>query len=144
LNNEQKILNDELTVKSKTDNLSVVRDFIRSYASKCGLMEKEISKIVLAVDEACTNIIKHAYKYSPQGDINLRINCSQNKFVVLITDTGNHFNPELIPEPNLAAFQKEKRKGGLGIFLIKKLMDEVNYKNLSGERNQVELVKYIG
>jgi len=144
LTNEQKILHDELTVKSKTDNLSVVRDFIQSYASKCGLMENEISKIVLAVDEACTNIIKHAYKYSPDGDINIRINCFKNKFVVVITDTGNHFNPELIPEPNLQTFQKEKRKGGLGIFLIKKLMDEVNYKNLSGERNQVELVKYIG
>ncbi|GAB4126808.1 MAG: hypothetical protein Fur0015_00370 [Ignavibacteriales bacterium] len=140
---ENFILQDELTVKSRTDNLSVVRDFIQSYASKCGLEKSEISKIVLAVDEACTNIIKHAYKFSPEGDIHLKINCLPKKFIVSITDKGNHFNPELIPEPDLQAYQKEKKKGGLGIFLIKKLMDEVTYKNLSNNLNQVELVKYI-
>lgn len=143
MENKKFILQNELTVKSRTDNLSKVREFIQSYALQCGLSKDEISKIVLAVDEACTNIIKHAYQFSPEGDIKLKINCLPKKFIVSITDEGNHFNPELIPEPDLKALQKEKKKGGLGLFLIKKLMDEVKYQNLSDNRNQVELIKYI-
>lgn len=143
MNNSFQILQDRLVVKSKTENLSTVREFISTQAERCGLKSQDIQKIVLAVDEACTNVIKHAYNFSPEGDIIIQIKCMPEKFVVSITDNGKHFNPNLVPEPNLQLFQKEKKKGGLGIFLMKRLMDEVYYRNLSDKRNQVELVKYI-
>jgi len=143
LNTENKILQDKLVIKSKTDNLSKVREFITSLAQNCGLKNQDIQKIVLAVDEACTNVIKHAYNYSPEGEIIIQTKCLSDKFIVSITDKGNHFDPNLVPEPNLQLFQKEKKKGGLGIFLMRKLMDEVYYRNISNEQNQVELVKYF-
>ncbi|MBI5731472.1 MAG: ATP-binding protein [Ignavibacteriales bacterium] len=133
----------ELLIKSKTDNLAVIRDFIKSAADESGFSEDTIGKIILAVDEACTNIIKHAYKYSPEGNIIIKIKFNDPKFSISITDEGSHFDPNIVPEPDLCEYYKQKRVGGLGMFLIKKLMDEVNYSTLSGNKNQVILVKYL-
>jgi serine/threonine-protein kinase RsbW len=62
LNASNKILSEKLSVNSNTDNLSHIREFTRTSAEKAGFSEDTIGKIILAVDEACTNIIKHAYK----------------------------------------------------------------------------------
>lgn len=135
--------NKKLVVKSTTDNLIKIRDFIKDSAASSGLKEDAIGKIILAVDEACTNIIKHAYKYSVDGEINVAIKSDKLKFTIQITDSGNHFDPENIPEPDIQKYHKQKKGGGLGMFLMKKLMDEVSYKNLTNNRNQVTLIKYI-
>ena len=133
----------ELTVPSTTDNLSKVRVFVKNYAENFGLDNDLTGKIVLAVDEACTNIIKHAYKYSPEGNITVKLKSGKKKLSITIIDEGGHFDPQRIPEPDLEKMQHERRGGGLGIFLMKKLMDEVEYSNLAGNRNKVVLVKYI-
>ena len=133
----------KLTVKSSTDNLALIRDFTKSAAEECGFGPQEVGKITLAVDEACTNVIKHAYKYSPEGEIVLHIKFRQPKFVILIKDKGLHFDPNAVPEPNIKVYHKEKRSGGLGMYLMKKLMDEVSYENLKENLNQVTLVKYL-
>lgn len=133
----------ELQVKSSTDNLAEIREFIRSSAEKSRFDKPAVEKIILAVDEACTNIIKHAYKYSPDGEINIKIQSTESKFTILITDEGQHFDPNLVPEPNLAEYHKQRKVGGLGMFLMKKLMDEVRYNTLNDKRNQVVLVKYL-
>ncbi len=143
MNSYNKIFEKELLIKSKTDNLAVIRDFIKSAADQSGFSEDTTGKIILAVDEACTNIIKHAYKNSPEGNIIIKIKFNDPKFSISITDEGSHFDPNKVPEPNLREYYKEKRVGGLGVFLIKKLMDEVNYSTLSGNKNQVILVKYL-
>jgi len=65
----KKKIERELVIKSSTDNLAVVREFIETSALESGFSEKVVKKISLAVDEACTNIIKHAYNYSPDNDI---------------------------------------------------------------------------
>lgn len=143
MNSVNKIFEKELLVKSTTDNLAVIRDFIKSAANQSGFSEDSTGKIILAVDEACTNIIKHAYKYSPEGNILIKIKFNDPKFSISITDDGSHFDPNKVPEPDLREYYKQKRVGGLGMFLIKKLMDEVNYSTLSGNKNQVILVKYL-
>ena len=138
-----KIFEKELLVKSTTDNLAAIRDFVKSAANQSGFSEDSTGKIILAVDEACTNIIKHAYKYSPEGNILIKIKFNDPKFSISITDDGSHFDPNKVPEPDLREYYKQKRVGGLGMFLIKKLMDEVNYSTLGGNKNQVILVKYL-
>jgi serine/threonine-protein kinase RsbW len=143
LNSSDKIFEREIVVKSTTDNLAVVRNFTKTAAEESGFSDETTGKIILAVDEACTNIIKHAYKYSPEGEIRLSIKSEDNKFIIAITDEGNHFDPNRIPEPNLSEYYKQKRVGGLGMFLIKKLMDDVKYNTLTGNKNQVVLVKYL-
>ncbi|MFC2083773.1 ATP-binding protein [Bacteroidota bacterium] len=133
----------ELTIRSSTDNLSSVRDFTKGATEEIGVDQKSAGKIILAVDEACTNIIKHAYEYSRGGKIHIKIKADNKKFSITIIDDGIHFNPDLVPEPNLMILQKEKRGGGLGMFLMRKLMDEINYTNISPNRNKVVLVKYL-
>ncbi len=140
---EIKEINRKLKVKSTTDNLARIRDFIHKAGMECKLKKEAIGEIILAADEACTNVIKHAYHYSAKGEIEINIKCKGNKFSVIITDKGEKFNIKDITEPDLEKYHKEKRVGGLGIFLMRKLMDEVKYTHLSGNRNRVTLVKYL-
>ena len=143
MNALNKILEQQIVVKSSTDNLEKIREFTKNAALQCGFGEDTIGKIILAVDEACTNIIKHAYKYSPDGIINITISFNDSRFSISITDEGEHFDPTKIPEPDLREYYKQKRVGGLGMFLIKRLMDEVKYNTISGNKNQVVLIKYL-
>ncbi|MCF8261421.1 MAG: ATP-binding protein [Melioribacteraceae bacterium] len=136
-------MNKELVIKSTTDNLARVRDFITSTAKDVGFNNETVGEMVLAVDEACTNVIKHAYKYSPDRTITVNIEFVDGKFRISITDNGIHFNPSTVPDPDIKVYHKEKRTGGLGMFLMKKLMDEVSYNTLNEDRNQVILVKYL-
>lgn len=138
-----KSFDKHIKIKSTTENLSLVRDFTKETAVLSGLDNETINKIILAVDEACTNIIKHAYKYSTDGEIVVKASFDNKKFAITLIDKGDHFNSNIIPNPNLKEYIKEKRIGGLGMFLMKKLMDEVVYSNLSDDSNQVILVKYI-
>ncbi len=133
----------ELTVSSSTNNLSEIRNFTETAAAECGFGKEDIGKIILAVDEACTNVIKHAYNYSPEGKITVTAKMQNSKFSITISDKGRSFNPELIPEPNIKEYHAQKRVGGLGMFLMKKLMDDVFYKTLPDKKNQVILIKYL-
>jgi serine/threonine-protein kinase RsbW len=132
-----------LKVKSKTENLSVVRDFISSAAAEINIPKDVAENIILAVDEACTNIIKHAYKYSPDGEIIVKVKPSLSKFVVSIIDNGLSFEPDSIPEPDLQKYYRQRRVGGLGVYLMKTLMDEVKYVSKPGKYNEVLLSKNL-
>lgn len=143
MNDLNKIEPREIIIKSSTDNLTIIRDFTKSAAEECGFSEETVGKIILAVDEACTNIIKHAYHNSPHGDIKISTKLDNSKLSISITDHGEHFDPTGIPDPDLREYYKQKRVGGLGMYLIKKLMDEVMYQTLTGNKNQVVLVKYL-
>ncbi len=133
---------NKLKIFSRTENLAEIRNFVQKVAKQCGFGEDDVQKIVLAADEACTNIIKHAYKYSPTGEIVIETKCDSEKIILTITDTGVPFEPESVPTPDLEKLAKRKKVGGLGIYLMKKLMDTVSY-NIGKEKNQIILVKYL-
>ena len=143
MNATNKKFERELIVKSSTDNLSLIRDFTKNAAAESGFSEDTIGKIILAVDEACTNVIKHGYNYSPEGEILITAKFENSKFSITITDEGTRFIPGVVPDPDLKEYHKQKRVGGLGMFLMKKLMDDVKYVNLAGNKNQVVLIKYV-
>ncbi len=133
----------ELRVKSKTENLSEIRDFVSSNANNAGIPAATIENIILAVDEACTNIIKHAYKLSPEGEIIIKIDYDNEKFTVTIIDYGKSFDPDQVPLPDLQKYYREHRVGGLGMYLMKSLMDDVSYTSVPGKYNKVLLSKKI-
>ena len=143
MNSRKKDKGNELKVKSKTENLSLIRDFVSEKALDAGLPVAAVEKIMLAVDEACTNIIKHAYKSSPEGEIFLNVDYDDEKFTITIIDYGKSFNPETIPQPDLQKYYREHKVGGLGIYLMKSLMDDVKYTSIPGKYNQVLLSKNI-
>lgn len=133
----------KLKIKSRTDNLSTIRDFVSTSATEAGVIPDFIENIILAVDEACTNIIKHAYGSSPDGELIIKVKSTPSKFTVVITDYGNSFEPERIPEPDLQKYYRQRRVGGLGMYLMKTLMDDVKYVSVPGKHNEVLLTKKL-
>ena len=125
-----------------------MRTFVSDAARQYGFGEGDVGKIELAIDEACTNIIKHAYRYNPDGIIEIRLTMQQGpehkrKFVVEIHDSGISFDSSKYTAPDMTEYFKKLRHGGLGIVLMKKLMDEVEYGPSVGDRNTIRLVKYL-
>ncbi|MDZ7623565.1 MAG: ATP-binding protein [Ignavibacteriaceae bacterium] len=133
----------QLKVKSRTENLSEIRDFVSGNARAADIPEVTVENIILAVDEACTNIIKHAYNLSPEGEIIIKIEYDEEKFMVTIIDYGKSFEPDRVPLPDLQKYYREHRVGGLGMYLMKSLMDDVEYISIPGKYNQVLLSKNI-
>jgi len=133
----------QLKVKSRTENLSEIRDFVSGNARAADIPEVTVENIILAVDEACTNIIKHAYNLSPEGEIIIKIDYDEEKFMVTIIDYGKSFKPDRVPLPDLQKYYREHRVGGLGMYLMKSLMDDVEYISIPGKYNQVLLSKNI-
>lgn len=131
------------TIPSRTDQLLEVRDFVSEAARQFGFAEEDVANIVLAVDEACTNIIKHAYQYAPDKEILIAILRTDGTFEVRIKDRGKSFNPDALKAPDLKRNLSHHRRGGLGVYLMKKLMDKVEYNFESGTSNEVSLTKYL-
>jgi serine/threonine-protein kinase RsbW len=142
-NNKTKIKEKKLVVKSKTENLSKIRAFIQGIASTVGFTNESIDNMILAVDEACTNIIKHAYKSYPDGEIIIKVKYESKKLIITIVDYGKTFMPELVPEPDIQEYYRQHKVGGLGMYLMKTLMDDVKYISVPGKYNQVLLSKNL-
>jgi serine/threonine-protein kinase RsbW len=120
-----------------------VREFVGEAARAFGFSEEDAANIVLAVDEACTNIIKHAYQYATDKEIEVSIHQNNLSFEISIFDNGRSFDPSKIRQPDLKEHLGHHKRGGLGIYLMKKLMDKVEYKFQNGKRNEVRLIKYL-
>lgn len=140
---EDKYKKKTLQIESRTENLIKIREFISNTAKSCGFDDDEVNKITLAVDEACTNIIKHAYKGRSDGIIKILLTMNKKNFKINIIDFGEPFNPQLFSITDVRSRIKNYTKGGLGMFLIRTLMDKVEYKINKNKRNQVTLIKYI-
>lgn len=133
----------KLKIPSITENLQMIREFVLKIAAKTGFNEETQEQIALAVDEACTNVIKHAHHHDARRLMDIQIQTDANKMKITITDKGRGFDITKLKDPDVEKFIKESRHGGLGIYLIKTLMDEVDYEFNPGVKNQVQLTKYL-
>jgi serine/threonine-protein kinase RsbW len=132
-----------LNIESRTDRLIAVREFVSVAARRFGFTEEDVSKIALAVDEACTNIIKHAYKFDPSKKITVIVAGRNGAFEILIQDSGKEFDPTMIQTPDMKEYLAHYRHGGLGVYLMKSLMDKVEYNITPGQKNEVKLTKFL-
>jgi serine/threonine-protein kinase RsbW len=137
-------LKDRLVVTNDTKHLILVRDFVSRLIRQSKLTAADENKIILAVDEAVANIIEHAYENQREGTIDVECSADPVKFMVTIRDSGQQFSPEAIETPDMGAHVKSKKKKGLGIYLMRLIMDEVRYTFREGIQNELVLVKYIG
>jgi serine/threonine-protein kinase RsbW len=132
----------KLTVPSSTRYLEDVRDFVTGHAAEAGFSPDVIEQLKIAVDEACTNVIKHAYKGDGEKVIDLAVIITNDKFVIRLRDRGVSFSPTDYEEPNLIELAKRRRSGGLGVHIMNRLMDRVEYRTHGGV-NECCLVKYL-
>jgi serine/threonine-protein kinase RsbW len=131
-----------LVVNASTGRLAEVRQFIAEKAEDFGFDEKQVSDIRLAVDEACTNIIKHAYQYDENQNVEIKIGLEDDKLWVSLIDTGAAFNPNKYSKPDLKRQMREKKRGGVGVYLIRKLMDKVEYLK-KDDYNMIRMFKNL-
>jgi serine/threonine-protein kinase RsbW len=136
-------MNYRYKVGCSIENLKGVRDFIRTSLKENGAPDLEISEIVLALDEMCSNLMIHAHHCNPDDLFEIHISVEKNNPVVFeIIDDGTVFDINQFDEPGIDSIIHEKRKGGLGIRLVKTIMDKVEYHHRSG-KNICRLVKNI-
>ena len=135
------ILENQLTVSGHFENLAKIGDFIGQAAVQAGLGERATYAIQLAVDEACTNIIEHAYGGEGRGQIQLTCRPLEEGLQVIIYDQGTPFDPAQVPELDTQAPLSERSSRGMGLFLIRKLADRLEFKFGTPKGNQLILFK---
>ncbi len=125
------------------ENLKGVRDFIRKSLRSHVASDVVLNEIILALDEMCSNLMIHAHHCNPDHHLEMHIDVPQKgKVIFEIMDDGEIFDINRFHEPDIDNLVHEKRKGGLGIRLVKSIMDEVIYTTLNG-RNVCRLTKTI-
>lgn len=134
----------ELKVTSTTGELAAIREFIQEKASQAGVSQKTIDSIILAVDEASTNIVKHAYHFDDSKEIKVHLSFENGSCTVSLTDFGDSFDPDKVPNPDMNEYLRQRRVGGLGLMLIRTLMDFVEYHSVKGKYNRLTMVKRYG
>ena len=115
-------------------------------AEKVGFTDDEIFRIELACDEACTNIIQHAYGAEDEGEIRLILQQTENAFIIILRDKGRAFDPDEVPKPNIPSNPNnidELTIGGLGIHFIRNIMDEISFSVDRSGHNKLVMVKYL-
>jgi serine/threonine-protein kinase RsbW len=133
-----------LVLSGSYENLAKFSEFVRQAAEDAGLDNFSIYQVETAVDEACSNIIDHAYGREGKGDIECTCLVASGELTIILRDWGIPFNPKKIRSPNLTAPLKNRKAHGLGLHFIRQWMDEVSF-NFSGETgNVLTMVKRRG
>jgi len=117
--------------------------FLDDTSKEAGLDDDAAFAVRLAGEEACTNVINHAYRGVEPGEIAVRMRCDGARVVLLIEDRAALFLPEDAPPPDLTAQWETRRQGGLGWHLIRQVMDEVRHEPREGGGNRLEMIKRL-
>ncbi|MBN2439410.1 MAG: ATP-binding protein [Deltaproteobacteria bacterium] len=116
------------TLPARMDSLHELLAFISGYAEKKGFTQDSLNRIQLVAEEALVNIFHYAYAHQTDDQVEVRLMETDGPALrVEIRDKGNPFDPLSLGEPDVAADISERRIGGMGVFLIRKMADEVRY-----------------
>lgn len=121
-----------LTIRSDLGEIARVSSLLEELMAGQGFMADEILDTQLAVEEAITNIIVHGYR-GGTGEIVIRCRATEEQVEVRVEDTAPAFDPLSLPEPDLTAAVEDRKIGGLGVFLIRQVMDGIAYRRENGK-----------
>jgi serine/threonine-protein kinase RsbW len=122
-------------------SLAGIACFVAQATQAAGLGERAAYAVQMAVDEACSNIIQHAYGGEGIGSIDCTYKVTEKSLVITLRDKGHPFDPTLVSDPDLDAQLEERALGGLGVYLIRQLMDAVEHRYEPAVGNVLTLVK---
>jgi len=129
-----------LRVPSRTEFLATIRDVTRRMAEVAGFDGAQADQLALAVDEASTNVIEHAYAGARDRRVELRFEVRGDELRVEVVDDGTAVDPRAVPHVDLRRYASERRTGGLGMHLMGRIMDTVTFRR-SGRSNVCCMVK---
>lgn len=132
----------QLHVDADVANLVKIREFVQQSTSALGVTQEIIDDIVLAVDEAVTNIIVHGYKDQP-GIIEIEVRRESDTLFLHLQDQAPSFNPTQVPSPDLTLSLEKRPLGHLGVLMIRHIVDEMIYEIRPGGGNLLTLVKNV-
>jgi serine phosphatase RsbU (regulator of sigma subunit)/anti-sigma regulatory factor (Ser/Thr protein kinase)/tetratricopeptide (TPR) repeat protein len=135
------VTKEQLKVPAHIDYLADLREFVTRIGKKHGFSDRVINAFKLAIDEAGTNVMRHAYRdVGGDGFITIRAIVKTNSLTICLIDQGKYFDPKHVKDPDLQRYVDIGKKGGLGIFIMRRLMDEIDYRKTE-EGNELRLTK---
>lgn len=135
-------MNHQIRIYCQTSALAELRVFLQKTLEELHLSEKDQHQVTLAVEEVCANLIIHSHNCNAKDHIELEVKEAPGKLIFEIKDKGEAFNLIDYEIPDLKKVIGEKRKGGLGIILVKKIMDEIEFESHKGI-NTCRLIKWF-
>jgi serine/threonine-protein kinase RsbW len=135
---------ESLTVPAELDSLAKISVFITDATARAGLDDHAAWQVQLAVDEASTNVIQHGYSDDAPGELELAWRVDGPDLVVTLRDRGRRFNPDDVPAPDITSPLEERQAGGLGLYLMGRLMDSVTFEFDDAKGNLLKMTKRIG
>lgn len=132
----------KISIPSDLRYLKCVRNFVKDIISEKEYKKVTVDQIVLAVDEACSNVIEHSYKMNPSKKLTVTINCSKEKSTFIIEDNGIGLKSLKYKRLDLNKYIQKRKEGGLGRYIIQHVMDKITYKKMES-KNKLTLIKYF-
>jgi len=133
---------NNIKVNCSTKNLKEIRTFVEASLKELSVPANDIALIVLAIDEICANFIIHSNHCNEDQEIEILIKNENQGVSIEILDQGEYFDLASYKEPELQELVKEKRKGGMGLLLVKRIMDSIEFKK-ENNQNVCKLFKKI-
>ena len=130
-----------LAFPGRFDSLAAISEFVARAAEAAGLDARAVYQVELAVDEACSNIVEHAYGGEGHGDIEVTCRINSDGLTVTLRDYGRPFDPTGVALPDLHASLEDRDLGGLGLYFMRQLMDEVHFEFTPDSGNLLTMVK---
>jgi serine/threonine-protein kinase RsbW len=134
----------DFTIPGRLGNIRDACAFVVTGAEQAGFSVDELFRIELACDEACTNIIEHAYGGDDVGVVRISWQIDDKSFTIIMNDDGPPFDPDEVPPPDIPADPDNLnglKTGGLGIYFMRNLMDEVRFSRDEQKGNTLVMVK---
>jgi serine/threonine-protein kinase RsbW len=138
-----------LKVPCDVANLRYIRAVVADLARKMNFSTNDIAQIEIAVDEACANIVEHAYDKNKEWcwhsspEIRLDIRLTEDRFIIEINDHGGQFDFASYRPIDIEEHLRMGRRRGLGIFIMRKFMDEIQYNSSKATGNTLRMVKHL-
>jgi anti-sigma regulatory factor (Ser/Thr protein kinase) len=130
-----------LVVRATIDAIELVAQYLDTTLTQASVPMMDATRIQLAVEEAVTNVVTHGYEEG-EGDVSVLCTIEGNVVTVIITDSGHAFDPTSIPPADVTADIDHRKIGGLGVHLIRSVMDEISYQRIE-DKNQFTMIKQV-
>ncbi|MBQ4183542.1 MAG: ATP-binding protein [Bacteroidales bacterium] len=129
-------------LQNDTSQISKLAGFVEAVCESRQLSPDLSMSLNLAIEEAVTNVILYAYPEGTKGYVDIEAQSEEDSLVFIISDSGKAFDPTSIPPADVTASLEDRKIGGLGIFLVRNIMDEVSYERIGG-KNVLKLKKSL-
>ena len=130
------------TLHNDVQQIELLAEYIDSIADEAGINPSLAMSLNLALEEAVTNVIMYAYPEGTDGTVDIITEANDGLLTFIIKDSGKAFDPTQKEDADVTLSAEERQIGGLGIFLVKQIMDTVNYQRIDGQ-NILTLTKKL-